>query len=272
MITDLADTGTSLFLNARPAADWNLSDYRRIHPSVASFEQTGSRAFQVTYRWDVQDRLPKDYHCFVHFCTNGVILAQQDHSVSPSSSQWPTGQTTSDGPWEVALPASLPDGNYDWLIGLFDPAGGSRARLRGVDDGTSRIRLGVLRLASGGNVLSFTAETNTPACDPAAWYGQHLNNSNQVVDFGDARTDGSALLRREGDAWVLKTWPRERSFTLELSRPRFGQPAKVQCLGGTASEVIPVLIGSRWRLPLNGASEYRWPVREGERPREPKHP
>ena len=83
---------------------------------------------------------------------------------------------------------------------------------------SARIRLGVLRLANGGTVLSFTAETNTPAFDPAAWYGQHLNNSNRVVDFGDARTDGSALLRREGDGWVLKTWPRERSFTLELSR------------------------------------------------------
>ena len=127
-----------------------------------------------------------------------------------------------------------------------------------MDVGECRIRLGALRLASGGTVLSFTAETNTPASDPAAWYGQHLNNSNRVVDFGDARTDGSAWLHREGDGWVLKTWPRERSFTLELSRHRFGQPAKVQCTCGAAAEVIPVQTGSRWRLPLNGAMEYRW--------------
>jgi hypothetical protein len=79
-----------------------------------------------------------------------------------------------------------------------------------------------------------------------------------VVDFGDARTDGSAWLHREGSAWLLKTWPRERSFTLEFSRQRFGQPAKVQCVAGAASEVIPVQTGWRWRLPLNGAIEYRW--------------
>ena len=110
VITDFADTGATLFLNARAATDWNLSEYRRIHPTVASFEQTGDRAFQVAYRWNVQDRLAEDYHCFVHFCTNGVICAQQDHAVSPATSQWPTGQAIRDGPWTVTLPASLPDG------------------------------------------------------------------------------------------------------------------------------------------------------------------
>ena len=258
IITDFADTGATLFLNARAATDWNLSGHRRVQPSVASFQQTGSRAFRVTYRWEVQDRLAKDYQCFVHFCTNGVIRAQQDHPLSSPTSQWQPGQTISDGPWNITLPGSLPDGDYDWLIGLVDVADGSRVSLQGVDDGTARIRLGVLRLANAGARLSFVAETNSPSFNPAAWYSQHLNHSNRVVDFGDARTDGSAWLRREGDVWLLKTWPRQRNFTLELSRQRFGQPAKVQCVGGGASEVIPVPTGSRWRLPLNGAMEYRW--------------
>ena len=259
VVSDFVDSGTSLFLNARAASDWNLSNYRRVHPSVGAFQQTGTRAFRVTYRWDVQDPLPKNYTCFVHFCTNGVIRAQQDHSVSPPTSQWQVGQIISDGPWNVTLPSSLPDGDYDWLIGLFDAAGdGNRVHLQGVDDGTSRIRLGVLRLANSGTLLTFIAETNTPAVDPAAWYGQHLNNSNAVVDFGVARTDGSASLHREGNLWRLKIWPRGRNFTLEFSQDRFEQPAQVECIGGTASQVTPVAVGSRWRLPLNGATEYRW--------------
>ena len=45
----------------------------------------------------VQDRLAKDYRAFVHFCTNGVIRAQQDHAVSPPTSQWQPGQAISDG-------------------------------------------------------------------------------------------------------------------------------------------------------------------------------
>ena len=141
---------------------------------------------------------------------------------------------------------------------MYDPSDGTRVHLQGVDDGSSRIRLGVLRLTSSGTVVTFTAETNTPAFDPAAWYGQHLNTSNRVVDFGIARTDGSAWLSREGNLWRLKTWPRTRNFTLEFNTQRFEQPAQVQCIGGAASQVVPVTFGSRWRLPLNGASEYRW--------------
>ena len=259
VVTDFADTGDSLFLNARAAMDWSLSTYRRIHPSVGSFQQTATRAFRVTYRWDVQDSLPKNYVCFVHFCTNGAIRAQQDHAVSPPTSQWQAGQSISDGAWDVALPGNLPDGDYDWLIGLYDAAGdGSRVHLQGVDDGTARIHLGVLRLANAGAALSFSADTNSPTFDPTPWYTPHLNNSNQVVDFGDARTDGSVLLRRERNGWRLKTWPRARNFTLELSLQRFPQPAGVQSAGGAAPQVAPVAAGPRWRLPLNGASEYRW--------------
>jgi len=259
VVTDFADTGTNVFLNARAATDWNLSDYHRVHPSVASFQQTGTRAFRVTYRWDVQDTLAKNYMALVHFCTNGGILAQQDHSVSPPTSQWQAGQAINDGPWNITLSGSLADGDYDWLIGLFDAAGdGSRVHLQGADDGSSRIRLGVVHIASAGTVLSFTAVTNASVFDPMVWYGQHLNNSNLVVDFGIARTDGSAWLRREGNIWRLKTWPRDRNFTLELSAQRFDQPSQVQCTGGSAAQVTPLPAGSRWRLPLNGASEYRW--------------
>jgi hypothetical protein len=267
-IADFADTGDTLFLNARAAADWNLSSYRRVHPVVASFQQTGVRAFRVSYKWDVQDWLAKNYNCFVHFCTNGIICAQQDHAVSPPASQWQAAQVINDGPWNVTLPGSLPDGDYDWLIGLFDGGGdGQRVPLQGVDDGTLRIRLGALHLANAGMGVTFTAETNMPVFDPAAWYGQHLNTSNNVVDFGSARTDGSVWLHREGNVWVLKTWPRERNFTLEFDRNCFAQPATVQCVGGTASEAIPVQTGSRWRLPLNGATEYRWTnISRGERP------
>lgn len=78
------------------------------------------------------------------------------------------------------------------------------------------------------------------------------------MDFGLARTDGSAWLHREGNVWKLKTWPRNRNFTLEFSRDRFEQPVQVDCVGGTANQVAPVPAGSRWRLPLNGATEYRW--------------
>ncbi len=78
-----------------------------------------------------------------------------------------------------------------------------------------------------------------------------------MVNFGDARTDGSIWLHHEGNVWLLKCWPRERNFTLEFNTNGFAQPAKVRCTGGAAAEVTPVQ-GTRWSLPLNGATEYRW--------------
>jgi hypothetical protein len=258
VVSDFADTGDTLFFNARPSSDWNLSNYRHIHPSVSSFQQTGTRTFQATYHWDVQDQLSRNYTVFVHFCTNGVITAQQDHAVSPATSQWLPGQPVNDGPWNITLPANLPNGEYDWLIGLYDPSDGSRVALQGVDDGTSRIRLGTLHLASAGSIVTFAAETNAPTVDPTPWYDPHLNHSNVVVDFGALRTDGSVWMHREGNLWRLKTWPRDRNFTIELSASRFAQPAQVGCIGGAASQVSPTSAGSRWQLPLNGASEYQW--------------
>ena len=69
------------------------------------------------------------------------------------------------------LPGGLADGDYDWLIGLFEAAGdGHRVPLQGTDDGTLRVRLGALHLAKAGAVVTFTAETNRPAFDPATWY------------------------------------------------------------------------------------------------------
>ncbi|HEY3856346.1 MAG TPA: DUF5696 domain-containing protein [Verrucomicrobiae bacterium] len=258
VVSDFADTGDTLFFSARSASDWNLSNYRHIYPTVSSFQQTGTRAFQAAYIWDVRDRLSRDYTVFVHFSTNGVIAAQQDHPASPATSQWQPNQTVNDGPWSLTLPANLPDGDYDWLIGLYDPNDGSRVALQGVDDGTSSIRLGTLHLANAGATVTFSPETNAPTADPTPLYEPHLNQSNVVVDFGALQTDGSVWLHREGNIWHLKTWPRERNFTLDLSLARFAQPVQVQCTGGGASQVLPTTTGSRWQLPLNGSSEYQW--------------
>ncbi len=90
-------------------------------------------------------------------------------------------------------------------------------------------------------------------------YREHLNLNNAVVNFGDIRTSGSALLRREGNQWVLKTWPREKNFVVELNAQRFGQPPQVTCVGGANSTTTATpLAGGWWSLALNGAREYRW--------------
>ncbi|HWI57076.1 MAG TPA: DUF5696 domain-containing protein, partial [Bacillota bacterium] len=201
--TDFADTGDALFLNARSAADWNLSSFRRVHPFVAQFQQTAARAFRFTYGWQVGDLLAKDYRCFVHFCQTNAIKLQQDHTLTPPTSQWQVGQTNNDGSYTITVSSSLPDGDYDWLIGLFDSSSGARVPLQGIDAGQSRIRLGTLRIQNSGALISFLPETNTNYPDLAAMHRVNLNLTGQVIDFGDVRTDGSIWIRWDGKEWIL---------------------------------------------------------------------
>ncbi len=263
VIVDYAETADSVFANARNAPDWNVTGLRRVRPTVAEFAQTAPRQFRVTYRWLVNDTLPQDYHCFVHFSGKGQdiydegIRFQQDHATPTPTSQWRRGVNVSDGPYTITIPNNVPDGDYAWSIGLFARGGGGRVPLEGIDDGHGRIRLGILHVRDGGKTITFDPERAT-GDERLKWYRLHLNEAGKVIDFGAVRTNGSVLVKREGNEWVLQTLPRDGNFTLELNAKRFGTPPQIRCIGGAAETVKPELRGAWWRLALNGAREYRW--------------
>jgi hypothetical protein len=161
-----------------------------------------------------------------------------------------------DGPHDIRLPDGLPDGDYGLRIGLFQPNAG-RLALQGRDDGQARIRSGTVRVRDGGQNITF--EPESPVTGNADDIYQHrLNTGDKVLDFGDLRTNGSVLVRREDGEWVLRALPRLRDFFIELSARRFSRPASVRCVGGSASTVAPQVSGDWWQLKLNGAREYRW--------------
>jgi len=260
VLADYAETRDSLFCSARNAAHWNLSPVRRIRPSVSDFRQTGPREFSVRYRWRAGQRLDRDWLCFVHFTAPDAagegIRFQQDHPLATPTSRWRTGMQVEDGPHSVRLPADLPDGDYGWSIGLFTPEAG-RLPLEGPRDAQGRAILGVLRVRRNGGEIAFEP-ARSGADDTDRLHLEGLNAGGRVVDFGSVRTNGSARIVRQGSEWVLQTYPREASFTLELSAARFGRPVLVRSPGGSAPSVRPAVVGRRWRLLLNGAREYRW--------------
>ena len=257
-VTDYAATANRVFANARPARDWNLSGIKRIHPSVSHFEIARPREIKFTYDWQVNDTLPRDFMCFVHFGKQGAaeseILLQQDHALPIPTSRWSPGRTVKDGPHSLTIPASLADGDYAWTIGLYTPLDG-RVSLEGLQDGAGRVRLGTLRVKNG--ALSFLPERDRGE-RYAGLYQEHLNQRGSVINFGSLQTNGSVLIEREGVQWVARTFPRDRAFTVLLSTRRFGRPSQVQCTGGHSRVAVPVTEGSFWRLPLGGAAEYRW--------------
>ena len=246
VVSDMAETGDSVFVNARPASDWEMTGTVRVRPTVAGFTPTGPRSFRASYQWAVGQALAADCSCFVHFVQPSAtddregIRFQQDHALAQPTSHWKPGGMVSDGPWDITVPADAAPGDYLWTVGLSAPGGG-RLALLGKSDAQSRIILGTLHVAPDG--LTFTP-IPPDAAPPAA----PVNQSGRVLDFGAVRTNGSAFLRREGPDWTLRPFPRDRPFTLELSDARFGHPAATRVVGGW------------WRLPLTGAAVYRWPA------------
>ncbi len=263
VVADYAETTDSVFANARSARDWNLSGTRRIRPTVDRFAVVGPRLFRVTYAWRVNETLPRNYSCFVHFGKAGAaeseILFQQDHALAVPTSRWRSGRSLEDGPHEIRVPENLPDGEYTWTIGLFTPVDG-RLTLEGVQDGSGRILLGTLRLSESGRRLTLSPAQETKD-QRSTLYLEHVNQQGKVIDFGSVRTDGSVLIEREGSRWVARTFPRDRAFTLLLDPSRFGRPTEIGCVGGRSRTTVPVAEGAFWKLPLQGASQYRWDAR-----------
>ncbi len=119
-------------------------------------------------------------------------------------------------------------------------------------------------MRDGGAALEFSPAPDTASAREAK-RREHTNTRGAIVDFGPVRTDGSVAIQREGDEWVLRAFPRERPFSVELSARRFPPPQSVACVDGASESVRPELTGERWRLPLNGATAYRWRAAESER-------
>ena len=255
VIADYARTAESTFVNARAASVWNQNGIHHIHPAVSEFQQTGNRAFTLGYEWQVGETLSRDYRCFAHFVSGDNILFQHDHALPRPTSTWKQGETLRDGPHDLRLPDGLPDGDYTLRLGLYLPEVG-RLALQGPNDGQDRIRAGTLHVREGGQHLTFELEPTTSSEDEV--YQHRLNLGGKVLDFGDVRTDGSVLVRREDGEWVLRALPRNGSFSVALSGARFGRPTSVRYADGAAPAAATKINGDWWQLKLNGAREYRW--------------
>lgn len=263
VVTDYAETADSVFANARNAGFWNDSGIRRIRPRVEEFEQTGPRTIRFAYGWQSKESPSEDLISFVHFSSppgdqaGEHIVFQQDHAPSKPATTWSRTEENVDGPYTLTLADDVPDGAYDWMIGLLSPGSGQRQSMEGVDDGHQRIRLGSLLVHDGGKSISFEVEKRT-GDERLKLYSSDLNDSEKVIDFGTVRTNGSILVRREGGDWVLRTLPRDVKFAVGFSSTRFPVPSEIRCTGGTSPAATVTPNGNWWGLELNGAGQYRW--------------
>lgn len=85
---------------------------------------------RLTLRWHAVGAIPQRYKVFVHVSASRDAPPLAQHDSEPGgglepTSVWPAGVAIVDRQG-VALPAELPAGQYELLLGVYDPAGGQR--------------------------------------------------------------------------------------------------------------------------------------------------
>jgi len=119
----------------------------------------------------------------------------------------------------VQVPAQYGPGEYEILVGLWDPATGRRYSLLGSDDGSMRYSLGTLIVSdssdrNGGLRL---VKTNAASEDAPGW-----NLDRVTVDFGPAITEGAFRCERAGNRFVVTPLPQLGPFSIALRPARLG--------------------------------------------------
>ncbi|MBN2450325.1 MAG: hypothetical protein JXR77_08045, partial [Lentisphaeria bacterium] len=130
-------------------------------PTIAAFKPLGTREFEITYEWEGDAPVSKDWRVFVHFAEGEKILFQDDHAPEPVTSRWQAGQRLRIGPHRVTVPEGVKAPVVTVYAGLFGPEVSERAPLA-LGDAQRRVLLGELTLTPE---LRFSAGRPAAATD-----------------------------------------------------------------------------------------------------------
>jgi len=91
---------------------------------------------RLTLRWQAKERIGRDDKVFVHLLDGeGRIVAQRDSEPvggSRPTSGWGIGEEILDH-YGMMLPKELPSGEYQLVVGMYDPTSGERLPIYGMD-------------------------------------------------------------------------------------------------------------------------------------------
>ncbi|GAB4517151.1 MAG: hypothetical protein Kow0047_28910 [Anaerolineae bacterium] len=144
---DRALPGDAQGVDALIGDDARLSGFALRVPEGRSSVRPGDFVLLRLY-WEALRPLDADYSVFVHVLDSAGRLAAQGDG-SPLGGSWPTSRwQLGDRVWDyyvVALPPELPEGDYTFLVGLYDPTTGTRLPVRGrnADAAVRAVRLPV---------------------------------------------------------------------------------------------------------------------------------
>jgi len=214
----------TFFADARPVS--NPLARMKVESATVSGTHLGNGVFDVVFQWNVLNPPIEGYVPFLHICSDQAkdggseqIAFQQTMKLDPASFKR-AGAFTATA--RIAVPASLPAGDYRIRYGLYRPGAGDRMTIRGVNDGGQRIRGGVMTVTKSGN--AFTGGTFTLEAESDS-ENQGLNVDGKMLDFGPVVTDGAfRLLHGERGTWTLIPLPGSKPFKAEIKLGALGTP------------------------------------------------
>lgn len=205
VIIEWSKSPEQLYVNARPPITNRLD----IRVRLESLECATPRRCTYVFQWNAGEPTSDPMRVFVHFTdTSGAIRFQGDHEPQTPSSLWSGVVRTQ---VTVEAPAQFAAGSkFDLGIGLYNTRTGQRAQIEGVDDGSGRIRLGVITL--GDQRVVFEALTAAP--DP--WLTR-MNPESKLVEFPfGVITNAGLRLSPAGDSLWLTMLPNSRAAEIRL--------------------------------------------------------
>ncbi|HWQ92929.1 MAG TPA: hypothetical protein VN673_14730, partial [Clostridia bacterium] len=196
-----------------------------IRPAAKYVEYLGAREFRLVVDWQADAPAPADLSVFYHFSrpTPGRYTDTEFYGggkPQPPVSAW-SGRVVTGTNWTVGIPPGMPLGEYDVLVGLYDPNGGKRYRLLGDETDGRRYLVGTLIVdgavqAGATNITSVRLKKSALADANAS---PAINRS--PVNFGSVITSGALRLIRDSKTLVFLPLPDGNDFTIECASGLF---------------------------------------------------
>jgi len=214
VIVEQSSTQNRFYVNAR---GFPITKRLEITPRVEAIDTLGNNRFRMPIQWTCQESTATPASVFVHFTSEKAtrrdrIVFQADHTPASPTSSW-SGQIVTHADPIIHIPQGLGSGQYNVLVGLWDPASGQRLELAGQKVRDRNYLLGTLHVAEENNQVVAVRFVPQPASSVA---NSRWNPGRQEIDFGAAQTTGAFRCEKAADHLLVTPLHDTASFSITL--------------------------------------------------------
>ncbi len=213
-VVEQSQSPSQWYVNTR---SFGPADQLAIRPEAVRVDYLGGRRFKLITDWHTYRAPGRDLAVFIHFTSresdrSDKIAFQGGGNLPRPTRQW-KGTIRLGEDRTIAIPSDFGPGEYEILVGLWDPGTGTRYRLLGDDDGTMRFHVGTLVAQGHDNeITKISVVPRIP--EPSA---VESNMAGGPVDFGPIRTDGALRCQIRDNTICVTPLPDLAPFLVDLN-------------------------------------------------------